>query len=223
MCGLFIRVRNTRHGTEVQRHRHPTYARGINIGAYVHVHLHVISPSFKQIQLLMVVIVMIISKVRGNKKGAAGNSVNTISKRKQGAARAGSRRAIRPDLSGLWGGRCYVYGQRFGRRFQFHHVVYRDGKSYRDFATPKQYVEYLAAEVRRQPEDFYLLCHPHHYAVKQLKMQDATKFRRPVHVVEASELGGAAARRVEDARNSRGYAASQFLSRGMMSRIAPTP
>ena len=124
-------------------------------------------------------------KVSGGRKAAGKQK-----KKRRALPRPGTRRAIRLRLADALGGKCYVCGQKFGRRFQFHHARYRDGKSYRDFATPKQYVVHLAGQIEQWPEDFYLLCHRHHYTVEHLKMWDAAKFRRMMRVVETSEGRG---------------------------------
>lgn len=70
----------------------------------------------------------------------------------------------------LFDGVCYVCGKRYGKKFHFHHLSYKDGElTYKDFTTNFKYQKYILPIIEQRPLDFELLCHKHHYLVEILK------------------------------------------------------
>ena len=70
----------------------------------------------------------------------------------------------------LFDGACYVCGKKYGKRFHFHHIQYRNNElTYKDFGTNLKYQKYILPIIQKRPLDFELLCHKHHYLVEILK------------------------------------------------------
>jgi len=83
---------------------------------------------------------------------------------------------------------CYVCHKRYGKRFQFHHLTYRDNeKTYANFKNNNDdYQLYILPIIESRPLDFELLCNKHHYLVEILKRFKPERFERLFDVVRRS-------------------------------------
>ncbi len=79
----------------------------------------------------------------------------------------------------LFGGICMVCEKKFGKWFAFHHLEYREGeKTYRDFKSTVDYLEYVLPIIENDPSNFLLFCKSHHHFVELLhKMKPERKYR----------------------------------------------
>lgn len=92
---------------------------------------------------------------------------------------------LKKNTAKLFNSECFICHLPFGKGFAFHHRDYTKGeKTYRDFPNPLDYQEYIVVMVRKKPNQYFLLCHPHHYLVEKLKrFKDKKKLERLFHVV----------------------------------------
>ncbi len=76
----------------------------------------------------------------------------------------------RRQVAELFSSVCYVCDKKYGKRFHFHHVRYRDNELvYSDFNSNDNYQLYVLPIIQNRPLDFELLCNKHHYLVEILK------------------------------------------------------
>lgn len=89
--------------------------------------------------------------------------------------------------SKLFGGKCYVCHRPWGKGFTFHHKKYISGeKTYSDFATPREYYEYLLPIIRKYPNRFAVVCSKHHRAVELGKKYKLETWQRLYKLVNES-------------------------------------
>jgi len=85
-------------------------------------------------------------------------------------------------------GKCFVCHKKYGKRFAFHHVTYKkEEKTYRDFNSNDNYQLYILPLIQKNPSDFKLLCHNHHYLVERLKLFRPERLERLFDVVSESK------------------------------------
>ena len=88
----------------------------------------------------------------------------------------------------LFNSECYVCKKKYGKRFHFHHLTYRDNeKTYRDFKSNYNYQVYILPIIEERPRDFELLCFKHHYLVEILKRFKSERLERLFVVVRKSK------------------------------------
>ncbi|MCZ6582672.1 MAG: hypothetical protein O6761_05830 [Thaumarchaeota archaeon] len=88
----------------------------------------------------------------------------------------------------LFNSECYVCHKRYGKRFHFHHLRYRDNeKTYNDFSNNDDYQLYILPIIEDRPFDFELLCNKHHYLVEILKLFKSERLDRLFNVVRRSK------------------------------------
>lgn len=88
-----------------------------------------------------------------------------------------NRKLIKKQLARKFKSRCYVCHRPFGKGFVFHHRFY-DGTE-PDFNTDQnKYFDHVFAQIRKNPRQFLLLCHAHHYFVEWAKRISDDKFKR---------------------------------------------
>ncbi len=93
---------------------------------------------------------------------------------------------IKSDLAGYRSyKRCYVcHCEKSHSGMTFHHLWYLKGeRTYKDFATPLQYYQYLAPLIRDQPERFLYVCNTHHQAITRLHRFSKIKRNRLIKAV----------------------------------------
>ena len=91
------------------------------------------------------------------------------------------------QVSALFDSRCYVCEKKYGKKFHFHHLTYKDGElTYRDFTNNDDYQYYILPIIEQRPSDFELLCHKHHYLVEILKRFKPERLERLFDVVRRS-------------------------------------
>ena len=89
----------------------------------------------------------------------------------------------------LFDNRCYVCHKKYGKRFHFHHLTYKDNeKTYRDFKNNDDYQKYILPIIEQCPYNFELLCHKHHYLVEILKRFKPERLERLFDVTRMSAV-----------------------------------
>lgn len=90
----------------------------------------------------------------------------------------------------LFDGECFVCKKKYGKNFQFHHLIYWEGgKTYRDFTNGDAYQKYILPIIEGNSVFFRLLCNKHHYTIEQLKKFSVDKQERIFDVVRRSRVG----------------------------------
>ena len=83
---------------------------------------------------------------------------------------------------------CYVCEKKFGGKFHFHHVQYRNGElKYSDFKSWVQYNEYVLPIIQKIPDKFALLCNTCHRLISILQsIRNGDRFERLVKLARES-------------------------------------
>jgi hypothetical protein len=81
--------------------------------------------------------------------------------------------------------KCYVcHCEKSHSGMTFHHLWYLKGeRTYKDFANPLEYYQYLAPLIRDQPERFLYVCNTHHQAITRLHRFAKIKRNRLIKAV----------------------------------------
>ena len=75
--------------------------------------------------------------------------------------------------------RCYVCWKKFGKFFTFHHLFYLDGEPYhKNYKDSTDYQLAVLPIVKKNPQQFLLLCKVHHHFVEWAKKLGDDKWRR---------------------------------------------
>lgn len=87
------------------------------------------------------------------------------------------------ECAPLFSSKCYGCHKKFGKGFTYHHKFYYDnGTVYSD----KEYHEKIYDEIKKNPENFLLLCTKCHFIIENWKKFGSKKFKRLVKAVNMS-------------------------------------